>query len=107
MTYLTNPFFTEDLQVRLPLKLIFKPDQDFKTMDDILNYDYEVMCDKCGSPFRVKEGIITEPKPKKKQKIELLIEIRDGVLEDVNFLHPEDCDKYKLAYKLVDHDVNP
>ncbi len=35
----------------------FVPEQDFESMDDVLEFDYEVSCDHCGCPIRINESL--------------------------------------------------
>lgn len=35
----------------------FEPEQDFETMDDVLEFDYEVTCYQCGCPIRINESL--------------------------------------------------
>ena len=38
-------------------KWTFVPDVDYPTMEKVIEYDYEEICDDCGGMFRINEGL--------------------------------------------------
>lgn len=38
----------------------FEPDAEFKSMEDVLEYDFEYTCEKCGCSVRVYDGMTPE-----------------------------------------------
>lgn len=77
----------------------FVPDSDFETLDDILEYDYEVLCPQCGCNIRVNESLTEEG------RIKLRLEYLRGEIEVERISYGEIAELQSLKDHIDDGDV--